>query len=33
MNLNNARVSDAHKIDVVIPRYNLIENSDIYLKT
>ena len=27
------QIDDAHHIDVIIPRYNIIESSDIYLKT
>ena len=30
--LNNTQVDDAHDIDVVMPMYNLIENSDNYPK-
>ena len=26
------QIDDAHHIDVIIPRYNIIESSDIYLK-
>ena len=31
--LVTAEIGDAHDIDVVMPMYNLIENSDIYSKT
>ena len=31
--ISNAQVNDAHDIGLVIPMYNLIEYSDIYLKT
>ena len=30
---NNAQVSDAQKIYIVMPMYNLIEYNDTYLKT
>ena len=30
--INNTQVDDAHDIDVVMPRYNLIEYSNIYSK-
>ena len=29
--VNNTQVDDVHDIDVVMPMYNLIEYSDIYL--
>ena len=31
--INNTQVDDAHDIDVVMPMYNLIEQSDIYSQT
>ena len=31
--IKNTQIDDAHNIDVIIPRYNVIESSDIYLKT
>ena len=31
--IKNTRIDDAHNIDVKIPRYNVIESSDIYFKT
>ena len=31
--INNKQMDDAHDIDVVMPKYNLIEYSDIYSKT
>ena len=31
--INNTQVVDGHYIDVEMPMYNLIEHSDIYLKT
>ena len=31
--INNTQVDDAHDIDVVMSMYNLIEYTDIYLKT
>ena len=31
--INNTQVDDAQNIDLVIPRYNLIEYSDVYSKT
>ena len=31
--INNTQVSDTQKIDIVMPRYNLIEYSDAYSKT
>ena len=31
--INNTQVDDAHVIDIVMPRYNLIEYSDIDLET
>ena len=30
--MNNTQIDDAQYIDIVIPMYNLIEYSDIYLK-
>ena len=30
--INNIQVDDAHDIDVVIPKYNLVEYSDTYSK-
>ena len=30
--INNTQVDDAHHVDVVMPTYNLLEYSDIYLK-
>ena len=31
--MKNTQIDDAHNIDVIIPSYNVIESSDIYLKT
>ena len=31
--INNTQVDNAKDIDIVMPMYNLIENSDNYLKT
>ena len=31
--INNTQVGDPQNIDLVIPRYNLIEYSDVYSKT
>ena len=31
--INNPQVDDAQDIDIVMPMYNLIEYSDVYLKT
>ena len=31
--INNTQVDDAQKIDIVMPMYNFIEYSDVYLKT
>ena len=31
--MKNTQIDDAHSIDVIIPSYNVIESSDIYLKT
>ena len=31
--INNIQIDDANDIDVLIPIYNLVEYSDIYLET
>ena len=31
--INNTQVNDAQDIDIVMPMYNLIAYSDVYLKT
>ena len=31
--INNARIDEAQKFDIVMPMYNLIEYSDAYSKT
>ena len=31
--INNTQVDDAQDIDIVMPMYNLIEYSDVYIKT